>query len=332
MNNREKQVLEAIIEYHIENGESLASRTLEKKYKFGISSATIRNIMSDLEEIGFLKKNHVSSGRIPTVEGYKAYLKEIFKEDKYNYRNDIYEKIYKDSMTISELYESISNLISEFTQSLGFVIEHSVENEKVSNIKLVYINDNEAAVSMVINNKIVKNSLIQFPISITSQMIDQINKYLDTILNVSDKQIKVDAVIKFLETIGKISKDHLGKAEIKSDKYYFKGLINLQNYPKEILNYLEDIQNISDILLKENYELNKNIVTFGMDINPELLADLTIVHKTYEISNTKVTIGVIAPIRLDYEKIFSYLDSVQDISEYIVNKTNNIKRLEGGKL
>ena len=79
MNEREQLILKAIIKHYLEFGESVGSRTLEKKYSIGVSSATIRNTMADLEDKGLIAKTHTSSGRIPTSEGYKLYVEELIK-------------------------------------------------------------------------------------------------------------------------------------------------------------------------------------------------------------------------------------------------------------
>lgn len=328
MNEREKQLLEAIIKYHIQEGESIASRTLEKKYGLGISSATIRNTMSDLEEIGLLKKNHISSGRIPTVEGYKAYLNELFKEKNTNYRNEVYKSLASQNFSLTEIYSKIAELISNFTNGLGFVVEHSLENENVSNVKLVYINEREVAAVTVINEKIVKWSTILLNTAVVPEMIDEMNAYLTKIVNISEKkEIKMDTITKFLESIGSISKNKDGQDSMSASNVYTSGLINLADFSKEALEY---ITNSSFILnnLSLIDDLDKNIVTFGQDIDSSILSDISIIYRTYEVINAKVTIGVIGPIRMDYDKVFAYLNSVQDVSEYIINMTKNKKRIE----
>lgn len=328
MNEREKKLLEAIIKHHIKNGESIASRTLQKNYGFDISSATIRNTMSDLEEIGLLKKNHISSGRIPTVEGYKTYLNELFKEDEKSYREEIYQGISENNFSLPDIYDKLSDLISNFTNGIGFVVEHSLENGNVSNIRLVYINEKEASVVTVINEKIVKYSNILLNNNVSLEMIDEMNRYLSTILNLSDKEIKLDSITKFLENIGTISKDNNGKDNLTSANVYINGLLNLSELPKSSIEYLSSNAFILNKLALDEVTLDKNIVTFGQDIDKDNLSDISIIHRSYNVINAKVTIGVIGPIRMDYDKIFSYFDSIQDISEYVINKTKNKKRIE----
>lgn len=111
MNEREKQILNTIINHYIKTGESVGSRTIEKKYDIGVSSATIRNAMADLEDKGLIYKMHTSSGRVPTEKGYRTYIDELMDDEKDDGYNDINSYIKLKSKQIGLILENITELL-----------------------------------------------------------------------------------------------------------------------------------------------------------------------------------------------------------------------------
>lgn len=334
MNEREKQLLEAIIRLYLENGESVGSRTIEKKYNFGISSATIRNTMSDLEDEGFLKKMHTSSGRVPTVKGYKLYLKEFLNDDDTNYRREIIDRFNFENIDPENVFKSISSILGNISNGIGFVIEHKLDKNCVSNLELVYVNDREAYIVLVLNHKTILTSTISFYNIMSENQVKEINKYIKDILNVVENDVKVEDIIKFLNNLGKISTDISGNKKLDSKKIYVDGILNLiegndfeLDKSLNIVKYiLDDKERLNIILEKSNYKMEEINVVFLDDINEEVLSDMVMITKTYKINERTVTIGVLSNIRLNYEHIFSYINSIRDVSEYIINR-NSIRKM-----
>lgn len=334
MNEREKQLLEAIIKLYLENGESVGSRTIEKKYNFGISSATIRNTMSDLEDEGFLKKMHTSSGRVPTVKGYKLYLKEFLNDKDTNYRREIIDMFNFENIDPENIFKSISSILGNISNGIGFVIEHKLNKNCVSNVKLVYVNDKEAQIVLVINNKTVLTSAINFYNIVTEKQLEDINKYIKDILNIVENDVKVEDIISFLGNLGKISTDISGNKRLDSKKIYVDGILNLIEGSEfeldkslSIVKYiLDDKERLNILLEQSNYKLEEMNVVFLDDLKEEILSDMVMITKTYEINERTITIGVLSNVRLNYEHIFSYINSIRDISEYIINR-NKIRKM-----
>lgn len=335
MSDREKIILKTIIEYYIDNGESVASRTIEKKYDFGISSATIRNTMLDLEEMGYLRKTHTSSGRIPTVDGYRIYLSEFLDTSTKKYHNEIIDKLTLYHIDVNNLFKSIVSLISKVSSGIGFLIEHSVENKNVSNANLTYINEKEAFITMVINEKFVRTARITFNTVANKSLINEINKYIDEIINVTDNKVNAENLKLFLKTIGSISTNDIGEEEIVSKNVYLDGMLNLvENQELDLESSIEIAKNIfnnkdeiDNYLQLDIDNLEETKIQFGIDIN-EKLKDITIIYKTYMVGKNKITIGNIGGLRTDYSKVLAYLDSIRDISDYIIHKNNIRKMLE----
>lgn len=334
MKEREKKLLEAIISQYLKSGESVGSRTIEKKYNFGISSATIRNTMADLEDFGFITKTHTSSGRVPTVEGYKIYLSEFLADRLDNYRRELIDKYTYENIDTANVLKSVSTTLSKISQNIGFVIEHSVEKEVVTNLKLVYINERESLVTMIIDNKYVKTTKILFDTITPKEVINELNVYIDEILMLNVNDLKVNDMVVFLSKIGKISKDIQGNCEITNTNFYFDGIfemmerndIDIENAIKSTKYFISNKDNLVSIVNEHTKEIDRTDVIFSKDLNISEIEDTAIIHRTYMIKNKKITIGVIGVTRMDYEKIFSYIESIRDISEYIINK-NNLRKM-----
>ena len=143
MNDREQLILKAIIKHYLEFGESVGSRTLEKKYSIGVSSATIRNTMADLEDKGLIAKTHTSSGRIPTSEGYKLYVEELIKirDISTEAKAKVVEAYNKKMNQIDMIFEETSRLLSKISKYAGVVLEPAIRQEGIRKVQLVHIND-----------------------------------------------------------------------------------------------------------------------------------------------------------------------------------------------
>jgi len=143
MNEREQLILKAIIKHYLEFGESVGSRTLEKKYSIGVSSATIRNTMADLEDKGLIAKTHTSSGRIPTSEGYKLYVEELIKirDISTEAKAKVVEAYNKKMNQIDMIFEETSRLLSKISKYAGVVLEPTIRQEGIRKVQLVHIND-----------------------------------------------------------------------------------------------------------------------------------------------------------------------------------------------
>ena len=164
VSEREKLVLGAIIDFYLLSGETIGSRTLVKKYNIDLSSATIRNVMSDLEDMGFIAKTHTSSGRIPTDKGYRFYLEELLRieklsRDELNRINATYEFKVRE---IEAILKKTSTLVSKLTNCIGVVIEPTHRKEEIRKVELIHIDNYMALAVIVMENRSVKTKKIYF--------------------------------------------------------------------------------------------------------------------------------------------------------------------------
>ena len=185
LNDREKQILGAIIDYYLDSGETIGSRTLVKKYDLDISSATVRNAMADLEDMGYIMKTHTSSGRVPTDIGYKFYLNELLKirEITKNEKEKI-ELAYERKMNeLDGILEHTSRLLSKLTSYTSIVFEPTTDFEKVKKVQLVHVNNYSVMCVIVLDNSGVKTRKLHLDASINEEELFVIQKEITKRIN-----------------------------------------------------------------------------------------------------------------------------------------------------
>ena len=181
MNDREQLILKAIIKHYLEFGESVGSRTLEKKYSIGVSSATIRNTMADLEDKGLIAKTHTSSGRIPTSEGYKLYVEELIKirDISTEAKAKVVEAYNKKMNQIDMIFEETSRLLSKISKYAGVVLEPTIRQEGIRKVQLVHINDTNIMAVIIMDSFLTKNLNIFLENPLKEQEVQNINVILN---------------------------------------------------------------------------------------------------------------------------------------------------------
>lgn len=183
MNEREKQILYTIISHYIKTGESVGSRTIEKQYDFGISSATIRNAMADLEDKGLISKMHTSSGRIPTEDGYKIYIDNIMESINNEVGvKDIDSYVELKNRQVGLIVKNITEALAKLTKSTALSLEPSVEKHKLKKVELIYVNEKRAYVVAITDLNIVKSANINLFNYTSEDTLKNVNKYINEII------------------------------------------------------------------------------------------------------------------------------------------------------
>lgn len=324
MDERKIRILQAIIDDYIVNAEPVGSRTIAKKYHLGISSATIRNEMADLEEMGYLEQLHTSSGRKPSDKGYRLYV------DKLMHVSDLSpqeEYVIKNTLLDSALYEvdkiikNASALLSELTRLTCMVMAPSVNKSCIKSIQLVLIDSADVLIVIVTDSGIIKDNVIRISRNMKS---DDLLK-LTNLLNARLKGLTVEEIN--LEVINNLKKDLLGYDDIfnaiipvlydslksvDNADIYLEGSTNIFNYPeyndiekaKEFLALLEDKKNLKS-LLSGSSGMN---VKIGEENYLEGAKDCSVISAVYSLGDRPLgEIGVIGPTRIPYSKIIAIM-------------------------
>lgn len=324
MDERKIKILEAIINDYVSTAEPVGSRTIAKKYHLGISSATIRNEMADLEEMGYLEQLHSSSGRKPSDKGYRLYVDELMQITNLSPQE---EYIIKNALIDSALYEvdklikHASTLLSELTRLTCMVKAPSTNKSCIKSIRLVLIDDYNLLIVIVTDSGIIKNNLIRITKSINGDVVLK----LANLLNARLKGLTVGEIN--LEVINNLKNDLSGYDDIfnaiipamysslstaDSSNIYFEGSTNIFNYPeyndiekaKEFLSLLEDKDKLTSLMSS-----NANIsVKIGEENYLESAKECSVISAIYCFDNKPLgSIGVIGPTRMPYSKVIAIM-------------------------
>ncbi|MGL4946917.1 MAG: heat-inducible transcriptional repressor HrcA [Cetobacterium sp.] len=322
VNDRERLVLGAIIEFYLLSGDTIGSQTLVKKYNINLSSATIRNVMSNLEEMGFVIKTHTSSGRIPTDKGYKFYLEELLKIEKISREeqariNSVYEIKMRE---LDSVLKKTSTLLSKLTSYVGIVIEPTQRKEKIKKVELVHIDDYMAMAVIVMENKSVRTKKIFFDeicneneLTILSQKINY------EIKNHLIESHEIEKIIDFVsdEVEGKLFWEN--SSEIFKDKKVneISDVLDIFSKRKKIKELFEEA-----IKFKSFKEGEVNVI-FGEELAVKGLEDYSFVYSVYNMDNSPGIIGVMGPKRMSYSKTMGLIQQVTKEVDKVVKEISN---------
>ena len=334
ISEREKLVLNAIVDYYLTVGDTIGSRTLVKKYGIDLSSATIRNVMADLEDMGFIEKTHTSSGRIPTDMGYKYYLTELLKVEKitqeeienisnvYNRRVDELENILKQTST----------LLSKLTNYAGIAVEPKPDNTKVDRVELVYIDEYLIMAVIVMEDRRVKTKNIHLPYPITKDEVDK--KVVELNDKIKNNEIAINDIEKFFTESSDIIYEYDDEDELS--KYFINnlpGVLKDRDIEEvtdviEFFNERKDIRDLFEKLIeqkaKENSKTNVNVI-LGDELGIKELEDFSFVYSIYNLGGAQGIIGVMGPKRMAYSKTMGLINHVSREVNKVINSMEREK-------
>ena len=329
LDDRKLKILYAIIDSYISTSEPIGSRTISKQYDMGVSSATVRNEMSDLEELGFLNKAYSSSGRIPSDKAYRHYVNYLLSSHfdeitKNTYGVDILSRHIKEK---SKIFKESAKIISEVTECITATMITDYMDCSVKSIDVIKISGNSYVLVFVFDNGKVINTVFNSKTELSDELLQDLIFYLKkylinvkvTDLNDRLEYLKLTFVSKipFITDITNLIGNEISKTE--KSNIELEGISNIFNFPeyrdlnkaKELIHFLEDKNELEDLFL--SYSGDKIYVSIGSENNKDFLNENTIVASSYDLGDgSKGKIAVIGPTRMDYEKIISTLISLND--------------------
>lgn len=337
IDERKIKILQVIINDYITTGEPVGSRTIAKKYELGVSPATIRNEMADLEELGYLEQPHTSAGRIPSSKGYRLYVDKLMKqqqlslEEQLAIKNEIIDMAL---LEVDKMVKQVSSLLSDLTKLTCVAKTPSFNKGYIKSLQLMIIDENNILV-VIITDRGVKNSIIKVKNIPSSNEIENINH----VLNMRLKNHTIEQIN--LQVINSIRDDLTGYDDIfnplikvlyetldnanENDDVVTEGTTNIFNYPeyndiesaKEILSLLEDKGKISALL--------DNKDGFSIRIGDENYLpgakNCSVISAVYFMDDVPLgTIGLIGPRRINYSKVVSIMAEVMKELNEVINK------------
>lgn len=325
LDERKLKVLYAIINSYILSGEPIGSRTISKLYNLGVSSATIRNEMSDLEDLGFLNKPHTSAGRIPSDKAYRLYVDSLLKLDNSNSDNNFKQEIRKiltdESKELDQLLQNTAKILSKITSYTALAISPQLSTSKIKHIQLIPIDNNQLLLVLVNNSDIVKNTIFKVDSTIPLSQLNIISNYLTQKLKgipFSEIPSKIDfkemyAYKEILDQILPILNDSVDSMD--SIELYSDGITKLLNFPeykdidkaKSIISFIENKDLVLDVLMEDELMEGINIIIGNENIYAPI-RDCSIITASYSINGKNIgKIGVIGPTRMEYLRLINTL-------------------------
>ncbi len=330
---RKKKILDIIIKNYLATGEPVGSRTISKDPDLKVSSATIRNEMSDLEEMGYIEQPHTSAGRIPTDKGYRYYVDNMIQAHDSEIKemrrlvNDQAEKTEK----LEKLLQKAVKALSENTNYTSLISTPEVTGSRIKFIQLSNVSRHNVLAVIVLDGNRVKNQMLHVEEDVDNESILKLNILLNTTLNgLRIDQINLATIAQLRDQAGDHSSvvsnvlEMVVKA-IKEDEglqVYTSGATNILKYPElvesgkvsELLGTFENKENLSG-LIEESINSDKEgiQVYIGQEAPVESLKDCSVVTATYDFGdNIKGMIGIVGPKRMDYQNVVDNLKVVKE--------------------
>ena len=326
LNDRKKKILQLIIEDYISTAEPVGSRTIARKYNLGISPATIRNEMSDLEMLGYLEQPHTSAGRIPSAQAYRFYVDSLLEPGSLT-DNDmaLINSWFKERRrSIDEIFQSTAKILSRMTQNVSMVLANKEDVAAFRYMKFLPLDDRHAILCIVTDDGNVDNCVVEIPLGMRQEELDylagrvsrllegkELSEISGTLLKAVHTDIAEDRLLftSLIDSINKMNRKH------RQQKVFLGGTKQLLNQPefrdmdrvRNLLGILEEEKVVRDLLLAGEDSGLK--ITIGDENKFTGIQDCSMVQATYRLNGRVVgTMAVLGPTRMEYSKVISVMD------------------------
>ncbi len=344
LSQRDKKILKAVVVDYIKSGEPVGSRTVSKKYMTNLSSATIRNVMADLEDLGYLYQPHTSAGRVPTEKGLRFYLESLMEIEKLGKRErDAIRRAYLDlTGGVEEILKKTSQVLSNLCSQAAVVLWPRLTATKFKRIEFVRLYRNHVLTILVAESGIVHHRLVTYDEDIAQEELDKLSNYLNDILKdmtlgevknrileeMKEEKALFDQIYnRAMQIMKKALQEKAEEAEL-----YIEGQANLLDNPefadierlKRILRAFEDKSRLLKLLDMTLGSSEGVQIILGPETETQELNEISLVSSTYRKGEVVLgVVGVIGPIRMDYPKIVPIVDyTAQVLSELMENPEN----------
>ncbi|HHY36351.1 MAG TPA: heat-inducible transcription repressor HrcA [Firmicutes bacterium] len=331
LSERKRAILKAIVSDYIQRAEPVGSRTLARRYNLGISPATIRNEMADLDEMGYLEQPHTSAGRIPSYKGYRYYVDSLMEAEKLSPADEErLSRILQQRLSkIDAVFNEATRVLSEVSQYVSLIMTPIFGQQVFQQLRLVPLDSQFVVVLMVTDTGLVQNRVMEIPSGISAAELDQIadvftkhlkgmplenlnSTFLQELYSVFSRRNKALQV--FLADL--IAGFPYGEGE----KVYLGGTTNILRQPefhdvekvRSLLQVLEEKDHLCRLLLDMASE--DIAIKIGEENRCLQMKDCSIVAASYEINGRRMgTIGVLGPTRMDYARVVSVVEYMQKL-------------------
>lgn len=338
LNERKKKILQIIIEDYISSAEPVGSRTIARKYDLGLSPATIRNEMSDLELLGYLEQPHTSAGRIPSAQAYRFYVDALIEPGTLT-DNDmaLIDGWYNERRrNIDDIFQSTAKILSRMTQNVSMVLTNQQTIANFCYLKFLPLDSQHAILCIVADDGSIDTNVVDIPLGMSSEEMDYLAGKMSKLLedrNLSDISVEIlqnvhtdvveDKLIfsSLLQAVRKMT------GRRREQKVFLGGTKQLLNQPefrdvervRNLLGILEEEKVLKDLL--QGGEDSGLKVTIGSENKFTGIQDCSMVQATYRLNGQIVgTMAVLGPTRMEYGKVISVMDYLHKYLKTILDK------------
>lgn len=340
LDDRKRKILKAIIKTYMETGEPVGSRTISKFAELNVSSATIRNEMSDLTDMGYIVQPHTSAGRIPSDKGYRLYVDELMRE-KESEVQEIRSLMIEKTDKLDKMLKQVAKVLASNTNYATMISVPQYSGNRIKFIQLSRVSALQLIAVVVSDNNLVRNQIINLDEEMDDQTILKLNLLLNTNLNgIPIQDINLGMIARLKEqagahgsVVGTVLDAVAATIQVDEDdmQIYTSGATNIFKYPEladtskasELISAFEEKHDLVD-LVKERMADTENTgiqVYIGDEMPVRTMKDCSVVTATYELGNgVHGTIGIIGPKRMDYENVVDSLKALKVQLDELIKK------------
>ncbi|MCL2839251.1 MAG: heat-inducible transcriptional repressor HrcA [Defluviitaleaceae bacterium] len=345
LNDRKLKILQAIITDYIETAEPIGSRTIAKKYGLGISSATIRNEMSDLEDLGLISQLHTSSGRVPSGKGYRFYVDSMMQRRSLTADEALFlQRMIIDNINQTEfMMQETAKALARLTNYPTIVSEPNTKKITIKHVQLIPLDEKSILLVLVTDNKTVKNQVVNLNDAPGYEMLTHLTGLLNNHLaGLSIREINRELIDKMLAEFGAQAHVLMPLLGIIADmiqaeddvRVFTSGVKNILAFPEFadirkaeiIFQAFEDRESLFAILGAPTTAIHSKAVDFGgiqivigEENNLDLLKNCSLIKANYTIDNQSTgCIALIGPMRMDYAQAVSVLSGILQNLQHVI--------------
>ncbi len=338
LDDRKMKILKAIIQTYMETGEPVGSRTISKYTDLNLSSATIRNEMADLEEMGLIIQPYTSAGRIPSDKGYRLYVDDLMEEKEREVsemKNFLIQRVDR----VELLLKQMAKLLAVNTNYATMISAPRYRGNKLKFIQLSKVEEGKLLAVVVVEGNMIRNTMLNVEGTISDEDVLQLNILLNSTLNgLTIEEINLGLITKLKEKAG----DHSGvvgsvleavadaiKVDEEQPQIYTSGATNIFKYPElsdggkasGLISAFEDKHELMELINDASDEEHGIQVYIGNETPVESMKDCSVVTANYELGGgMRGTIGIIGPKRMDYERVVNTLKTLMEQLDIIYHK------------
>ena len=326
LSKRKQQILRAIVDAHISHGEPVGSKYLSQSVGISASSATIRNEMAELEEMGYLIQPHTSAGRVPSVLGYRYYVDALVRQyaETKSEIDEINERLRYKLTEMDQILSEASHLASSFTDYTGIAFKTGTGKARIHRFDAVYISNKSFHLVMTFSGNSVKSKTIMLGFTITR---DDVQRFVETaniyLANLTSDEITMPTIMKLEAIMGAsaalvhpaIKAIYEAMNELDTADIKVEGVNKLLKFPeysdvsklRDLLGVLEEKDKLLDVLSARDMNEDGINVYIGNE-SDDVMGGTTLIFKNVNVGGSRVAVGVIGPKRMDYEKVIAMIN------------------------